>query len=288
MLGGMARRGAEPLPRGVVWLGVPVACALLVAFFVYLGFPYDRLADWISWRAGQATGLQLSIGELEPRIGWLPGFEARDVSVVTQTGERIDLARAWVRPAWSLSWLGGTPALYADVEAGLGEAQGVVWLGDSGGYEGVLRQVDVARLPFAILPAGTELQGRLDADVDVHLSEAGPEGAVTFRAGDGVLLHPRLPVGIPFDDLSGVVELGDAHLARIVTLELTGPMLSGGITGTVGHAAVLERGPLELEVRVASQDPNIQGMLRSSGARLDPSGSALLRVTGSLAQPVVR
>jgi type II secretion system protein N len=289
VVGAFARRGAEPLPRGLVWVGTPVAALLLFAFFVYLGFPYDRLAGWISWQVGQATGTHLIIGELRPRLGLLPGFEAHDVRVMMPDGLQVDLTRAWLRPAWSWSWLRGVPALAGELEGDLGRAEGVAWLGERGGFEGELRQLDVSRLPLqAVLEDGVSLRGRLDADVNLHFGQGGPVGQTHFVATQGSILHPALPVPLPFEALSGELEWGPDPLVKLASLRLEGPLVSGGGSGTIGRVDDLALAPLDLSVDIQSRDPNVRSLLQSVGARPGRDGSASFHLTGTLGDPVVR
>lgn len=289
MVGALARRGAEPLPRGLVWGGAPVAAVVLFVFFVIVGFPYDRLATWISWQVRQATGTQLVIGELEPGLGLLPGLEAHDVRVVTADGQRLDLARVWLRPALSWSWLHGVPAVAGEAEGDVGRADGVAWLGSHGGFEGELRGVDVARLPSDALAADVSLAGRLDADVDLHFGDDGPEGTTRFVATQGSLSHPALPLALPFAALSGELAWGEGDdLVRVNGLQLDGPLVSGTGSGRVGRAPDPVRAPLDLALEIRARDPSVQGFLRSSGARTGRDGTASFRVTGTLGDPVVR
>ena len=104
------------------------------------------------------------------------------------------------------------------------------------GFAGTLRDVDLEQLPQERIGAPLRMKGRADADLDITMRETGPEGDVEFEARDGLLTHPNLPLPMPFQKLTGEVELGGANWAEIQKFELASPLASGHATGTVGRA----------------------------------------------------
>ncbi|HKJ25118.1 MAG TPA: hypothetical protein VKB65_09875, partial [Myxococcota bacterium] len=88
------------LPRWLLVLGVPVAGLLLVAFFVFLQFPFERFREVLAGQTGAALGADVTIGALDPAltVGG-PGFVARDVRIRWPGGDAASVAEAGLRPA---------------------------------------------------------------------------------------------------------------------------------------------------------------------------------------------
>ena len=103
----------------------------------------------------------------------------------------------------------------------------MVTFGDAPGFAGTLRDVDLEQLPQERIGAPLRLKGRADADLDITMRETGPEGDVEFEARDGLLTHPNLPLPMPFQKLTGEVELGGANWAEIRKFELASPLAIG-------------------------------------------------------------
>jgi type II secretion system protein N len=209
------------------------------------------------------------------------------VQIIRSDGTRLDLDRLGVRPALALAWLTGNPALATEVTTARGGASGVVTFGDAPGFAGTLRDVDLEQLPQERIGAPLRLKGRADADVDITMRETGPEGDVEFEARDGLLTHPNLPLPMPFQKLTGEVELGGANWAEIQKLELASPLASGHATGTIGRAPAFAAAPLRLEIELTVSGA-VQGSLRSQGVAIGNDGQLHVNVSGTPARPVVR
>ena len=75
-----------PISKPLLFVGTPIAGFVLVVFFVFLGFPYGQLAGLASARISAATGTQVHIRDLEPRVTIAgPGMTLRDVRVTTRS-----------------------------------------------------------------------------------------------------------------------------------------------------------------------------------------------------------
>jgi type II secretion system protein N len=280
--------GRTALPRAFLPIGLPLAGIALVLLFVYLGFPYDKLGDRIRAEAQRTGSVRIDFQDLGPSLHLAgPGIEAFGVRATLRDGETFLLERAMVRPAWSLAWLRGAPAVYAEIESESGNAAGTLILGGSGGWSGDLEQVDVGKLPLSQFEHLGTLDGVLDASVDLLLEEQGPLGSVTFEARDGAIGLAGFPMQIPFETLSGELLFGDEVYLAVQRLDLEGPLLSAGVTGNVLQAASFAEAPLRLEIEIDAK-PTIGAAIRSAGVRVARNGKAKARITGTVAQPNVR
>lgn len=259
----------------------------LTSAFVCARFPVDRLAPRIAAAASAATGARVEIADLELNvIALLPSLHAREVAVTTPGGTRVRLDRMRVRPAWSLSWLRGAPALALSLRAGTGRVDGTLRLGRTPGFAGDLEQVDLRQLPLTVLADyGVSLDGKLGGEVDLRMGEQGPEGDLKLHAADGSLALPGLPIAVPFERLAAEATLGGDALARIATLTLDGPMVSLEANGTVGHAPNPAFAPLSLQGRVQVREPALRDLVADAGVALGSDGAANLAIGGTLAAP---
>lgn len=259
----------------------------LTGVFVCARFPVDRLTPQIAATASAATGAQVEIADLElDLIALLPALHARDVAVTTPGGTRLRLDRMRVRPAWSLSWLRGAPALVLSLRAGTGRVDGTLRLGRTPGFSGDFEQLDLRLLPAAVLADyGLSLDGQLGGELDLRLGELGPEGDLTLHAADGSLALPGLPIGMPFERIDAEATLGGEQLARIASLVVDGPMISLDASGTVGRGPAPALAPLALQGRLQVRDPALRTLVGDAGVALGPDGAADLAIGGTLAAP---
>jgi type II secretion system protein N len=269
-------------------LAIGAAAVALTSFFLVAGFPYDSLAPRAAAAIESATGAHVAIGRLDVVFAWfVPQLKASDVDVTWPGGQHASFQRLRVRPAWSLSWLGGQPALVVALRSQLGDLDGTVVGGAAPSFDGALRNVSLALLPLQDLAAGTQLDGRVDAQVDVQMAEAGPQGTVHFDAKQGSLTLPLLPIGLPFDTLRGDVVLGGEMLAKLSAFNLAGPLVGLTASGTIGHSPALPLSPLALSARIEAREPAVRSMLQSQGIALDASGAAAVEISGTLGDPQV-
>jgi type II secretion system protein N len=276
------------VPHPLKGAGIAAAGAALIAGFIVAGFPYDRLGEYIEAEVQRSTGVALVMGTLEPSLGFAGlGLRASDLRLRWPEGGLLALDTARLRPAWSLSWLRGAPAIRAHLAGPLGEADGTFTLNGFGAWIGDFYDLDLAGLPIESVWPNTELEGSAEVFVDLRMSDAGLEGRVTFEAWEGVVMLPILPTPLPYDGLSGDIEFGGNALASVNSLALTGALLNAEVTGTVGHAPDLATAPLSLSVVVRSQ-PGVRPLLESAGLRVKPDGSARVTFGGTASNPVQR
>ena len=283
----IVERLEAPIPKPVLWIGTPIAAVFLITIFVFLGFPYDQFAVPLSQQISQATGADVSIGQIEPRltIGG-PGVAARDVRIVTPDQQRIDVDPLEIRPAWSTSWLRGAPALKVDLESGIGQADGILTLADTPAWAGELREVDLARLPLENM-AGLALAGTLTAAADVELADTGPVGPLSFDATAGSVRHESLPVPLEFERVNGDLMLGGDALVDVRSLELDGPMVFAEVSGTVLRAPRPGTERLDLDIALEIKSPPLQMILRQAGVRLNGQGRSSFNLGGTISNPRV-
>lgn len=283
-----AEANRTTLPRPLLVFGLPVAGVLLLTFFIYLGFPYHKLGDRIATEIQRSSGVRIDFEDIGASLQLVaPGIEATGVRATLSDGSSYRIERAMLRPAWSLAWFRGTPAVYAEVESELGGAAGTLLLGEAGGWSGELSQVAVGRIPIPPLEAVGNIDGRLDATIDLVLAEAGPEGSIEFAATEGSVGLAKFPMDIPFETLSGELSFGGEAFISIERLELDGPMLTASLTGKVLQAASFAQAPMRLEAELTAE-PNLRPAFKNAGVRVDREGNSKVRITGTVESPMVR
>jgi type II secretion system protein N len=283
-----AEANRSTLPRPLLVFGLPVAGVLLVAFFIYLGFPYHKLGDRIATEIQRSSGVRIDFEDIGASLQLVtPGIEATGVRATLSDGSSYRIERAMLRPAWSLAWFRGTPAVYCEVESELGGAAGTLLLGEAGGFSGELSQVAVGRIPIPPLEAVGNIDGRLDASIDLVLAEAGPVGSIEFAATEGSVGLAKFPMDIPFETLSGELSFGGEAFISIERLELDGPMLTASLTGKVLQAASFAQAPMRLEAELTAE-PNLRPAFKNAGVRVDREGKSKVRITGTVESPMVR
>lgn len=268
--------------------GIVAAGVLLTAFFMLLRFPYDQFSDVLAMRIERATGLRVGIGRLGSQLlGLAPGLRASDVRLTRADGTMFAFDRASARPAWSLSWLRGDPALFLRLHSDAGAAAGTLTLADPPRWSGHLDGFDLSLLPTAVLGPGVSLSGSADARVDVAFGEAGPEGRIDLIAQNGAIEHPALPLLLPFEQLDLELLLGGENRAEILSLQLQSPLASGSLTGSIGRSPVFENAALRLEGSFALSN-EIRGPLTAQGVEVGEGGVVKFVVMGTPTRPIVR
>lgn len=262
--------------------------AALVALFLYLGFPYERLAAFLAARAGAATGAQISFGAVAPSLQLAgPGVTATGVRAALGRGEPLRFDRVVLRPAWSLDWLRGRPAIHARLEGPAGRAVGVFTLGAGLGYLGEIAGAAAEALPLAAFWPGAAFDGTLDASLDLRREAGGPRGRASFQAREGSVALSGFPMALPFETLSGALRFGDGVFVEIESLALEGPLLDAEVTGQVGEALTFDTAPLQIQIQLTAE-PALRDPLRMAGVRIGEDGSARVRIAGTAGHPLVR
>jgi type II secretion system protein N len=262
---------------------LPLTFLTLVVVFIFLGFPYDVLADRAIGLVERQTGAVIRYGEVEPRLAPAPGFRFHRVDVRMPDGARYQADPVSIRPAWSFGWLLGEPQLRAYMLSDHGSLAGFVTLGSAWGWDGRIVDLDLAALPLR--ETGVTLTGRADIEADVRYADGVAEGEIDLEARQGDIVHEMTPMPVEFDTIEGRVELGGEHLARIDTFTLDGPLFGASVTGTVGQAADPAQAPLDLSIGIEVREPGMRSMVRQFGMQLDRDGKAGIDVGGTVSKP---
>jgi type II secretion system protein N len=267
---------------------IAAAAVLLTGLFVFLGFPWDRLADRIAGALEAATGQRVALASAGPHLSLLgPGIALEGLQATAPDGTTFEFERVRLRPAWSPSWLMLRPAVFVDAESPLGHVRGVTRLSAEPAFDGELRDLDLAALLEGRLPPGTTLTGTADVDAALAIGPEGVAGPVALHLRDGTLSHPELPMDVPYETLDAELELGGDVTARIVSFSLRSPLGTGSLTGTVGRAAQLAQAPLDLALDITASE-QIRGGLSAQGVQLGRDGTLSLQVGGTLSAPAPR
>ena len=283
-----AKVGSTPFSGPLRFVALCVAAGIMVLAFIVVGFPYPQLADRIASEVQRSLGAQVAIRDLGPSLQLKgPGFKAGGLRIDTASGKPLEFERAHLRPAWSLSWLRGRPALHATIEGPPGNARGTFTLGSEPGFAGEINDVDLEALPLQALFSDLHLAGIIGIEMDVQRGLSGPEGWVRFELLDGSVAFGDFPLAIPYERILGSGTLGDEAFLEIENLKLDGPMMTADITGTIGSAPSLSIAPLKLQLQI-SAEPAIQNSLASAGVRFGGDGSARVRVSGTLQRPIIQ
>lgn len=276
-----------PLSRTMRLVVLPVVGFVLVVTFVFLGFPYDVLADRAVGLLERETGAVIRYGDVEPRLVPAPGFRFHEVDIRLEDGRRFQADPVSIRPAWSFGWLAGEPQMRAYLLSDHGSLAGFVTLGAAYGWNGRIVDLDLAVIPMEAA-GGVELSGRADVDADVRFADGVAEGMIELEARQGDVLHPMVPMPIEFETVEGRVELGGEALARIDTFTLAGPLFGASISGAVEQADDPMSAPLDLAIAIEVREPGMRSMAQQFGMQLDGDGKAAFDVGGTVSRPRLR
>jgi type II secretion system protein N len=274
-----------PIPRPLLYFGVPVAALVLIVIFVFLRFPYDDLARPLTQQLGAMTNSQVSIGHISPRITiGGPGIAAHDVHLVQPGGTRLIIDDLRIRPAWSTSWLRCDPALKIDAESAIGSAQGVLVLGDYTAWTGEFNELEIESLPIP-KPRGLLLAGRVTAAADLIFLPDGPSGPLSFDAHSGTIAHPLIPIPLDFERINGDLLLGGDTLVRMRNFELDGPVVFASVRGPVYRGSKPGDERLELAFDVELKSPPLRSLVQGMGVPVDARGRSTFDLGGTVSAP---
>ncbi len=287
MIGARARRGALSLSGPARIAMIALGCVLLTLFFIYRGFPYERLGESLARSLSRSTGSRVTIQGFGPRFQLAgPGVEMTGVRITGADGTTWSIDRARLRPAWSLSWLRLEPALHTRIEVPGGLAEGVFTLAEPLAWRGRLSDVDLARLPVASLWPGAAFSGTLEGRIDLHSSPLGPDGIVRLEATGGTLSLPGVPAAVPFDQLTAALKLGEKFLFRIQSLRIQSPLFSASVKGSFTRGRSLAESGVNLQIQLTVEHA-LRPALKDANIRVSADGRATVRIGGTVVSPVI-
>ena len=263
------------------------AGVLLTLFFVYLGFPYDLLAQNLSRQIetrANATIVYESVGPRATLLG--PGVGFEDLAWIPADGKAMELGDVTLRPAWSLSWFTGSPAIHVATTTPLLELDMAVWISDPMRVEGSLEEVDLSQVSGAGSLDRANLNGEFTMDFDLTLPQNGTwEGTARFEAFDGDFTPPDIGLPIPYERFEGVARLPGDGFLHIESAEIEAPSLLISSQGRIQWQPGRNVRALDLVAGIDASDPTVRANLIKAGIRLDREGKGKLKIGGTLAKP---
>lgn len=262
----------------------------LTGFFIYLGFPYDRLAEGLSQRVEATQEFQIRYGAVTAQPHWLgPGISVEDIAIVPSGGESIALDEIFVRPAWSFSWFRGVPSIHVRATSGAAHAGIEVTLDDPLRLRGEIHDLDLQQLPSPGALAKAALGGIAEVEFDIEKPVAENwQGTARLGIEDGSFSPPDLKLAIPYESLRSALSLTPDGFLEIAETRMQGPMISGSAEGRIGVASGSTPGPLDVNLDLEVLDPTLQNALRNNKIAVTTEGVANLHFGGTLAKPIIR
>ena len=287
----MAAAAESRLPRWLIRISYPIAALVLTLVFIVIGFPYDRLAVRLGQELESTLGMRLRIGEISPHLGLGGlGIVVREVLAKPEDSPTIVIQEVVVRPAWSLAWFRGRPAIRLDIASEMGDASGTLIAGNTGPWQGQLKAVQLDALPLEMIQA-LNMDGSLDATFDLRRApqEQGGqlEGLMDFELRDGSFSSEGLPLALPLERLEGHLIFGGESFVTLSDVALEGPLLEGTLQGGVGHARTLANQSLAIDLSFRVRDESLAGLMNGMSNPGD-DGFHRLQVTGTIAKPTIR
>jgi type II secretion system protein N len=282
----------KPAPQGrslLFGFAAVVVFVLSVLAGLYLFFPAETLKERIIGEAFSRAGLDVRIGSMA--LYPVVTLEARNLQMtddqwpVPLTIDQLELAPAWA------SLLGGDPGLNLDALLLGGNISSVIKRSGEISLQGTGMQLDLpltdpvplqisGRLENVTYSGNTRLNNETATQLALRLSnvQIGGLDALGFAGG-------TLPLGDIVLDVSG-----RGRSMQIDSLTANGGALAANGTGTllIGRTAASSRLNLSLQVTpAANADPSLVSLLELSG-QPGADGQFSLRLTGTLARPVIK
>ena len=268
---------------GIALLGI-----VLTLFFVYLGFPYERLAENVAAQVASRSEMTMRFGGAGPQLTWLgPGFELEEVVLVPNRGQAIPLGDVVIRPAWSISWFRGVPAAHIGVSSEPMEASLAIWLDSPMHIEGSIKEFNLVGLTQAGSLNRADLKGFVELEFDLAGSGVDPwQGSVQIRAKNGSFTPPDLGTPIPFESFDSAVILPGDGFIQVESARLDGPALNASGQGRIAWTPEKGTGALDFDFDLEILEPGLPAKLRIAKIPVDQAGKGKLRIGGTLAKPL--
>jgi type II secretion system protein N len=278
-------RRASPSNRVIFPLAV-----LLILIFISILFPWNSVGRRMAWEISRVSGARVEVPNLSP--AWTargPVLRARNVTIEHPAVDPVRLTELEIAPRFSTSWFGGNPTLRLWATSGLGNIDGVLRLGGSPAYVGLVSQADLSRLPLRLEATGVRFRGLLRADANVALDPDGTlQGRVDFECSSLEIDSDRLPIAIPFAHASGTIEVLESGATRITEVDLKGDLVNARLNGEIGLVHRSQSPPIALSAHLRILDPTLRQLAPSAGLRLSLEGEADVELGGTLDAPVIK
>ncbi|MAI77906.1 MAG: type II secretion system protein GspN [Deltaproteobacteria bacterium] len=278
----------DPLPKSLIWIGMPIIAIVLIILLFFIRFPYDEFRVPLQNQLSQISNAEVRIGTIEPAFTWAgPALAAVDVNFIQPNQPRMTLERIQLRPAWSSGWFNLAPTLDVGITSPLGSAQGMLSLGSAPRWTGTINLPDLSALPLPeTIPVG--LTGSLIAEADLQLRAGQAAGPVEFEALAGSFSHPEIPIPVEFKRLIGELALGGQNLLEVKELLLDGPVIAADIGGVIQNPTQGMAPAIDLDVIIEVKSPPLRAMLMGMGVQLDRAGRTSIELGGTLTRPITR
>ena len=270
-------------------LAIPLAAVLILVFIVLL-FPWDAVGRRIAWEISRVSGATVEVVDLSPGLSARgPVLRARDVTIDHPAVGKTRLFELEIAPRLSMSWFGGDPTVRVWAQTGLGNADGVLRLGSEPAYQGLVSEVELARLPLRLEASQLKLSGKIDAEADVALDPNGTlSGRVDFESPSLRIVTPIIPMAITFTRTTGSIEILETGATRITNVRLEGPIFDGEINGEIGLVHRSQSPPIDLTAQVHIKDKILRSLAPNAGLRIDADGNANILLMGTIDEPRIQ
>lgn len=259
---------------------------VLTLFFTLRGFPRAEIEASAMHRFEAAIGARAHFQEVEVALDWgIPKLRMRRGRLVWPNGEQLTVRYARAMPRGNWGWLIGRPSFHVKLNSDQGDFRG--WISPyRDTAEGTIEGLTLDALPYERLGLGTlRLLGQAEIAFRGSRGESLWNGTVNFRAIDGTASFPNAPLPVPFQLLTGSVELSEQKAEIIDDLVFEGPMGSVVAKGRVARG-VPDPG-LNLDLQLALNDPTLLRLLADSGLRIRP-GARQVHIGGTVSKPLAR
>ncbi|HDH86897.1 MAG: type II secretion system protein GspN [Desulfobacterium sp. 4572_20] len=286
------------------WFGYIAFCIVVAGSLLYYRFPSDALRDYLTITANNLNNsATLSIGQIKPSLPF--GLKFGRTELILKDKPSIKLFRAdsiFIKPDPWAFFKGKSKYCFECLTYG-GDAEGCVNFKKNSmempfDAEIELKNMQIAKYEHLKDLIGLQIDGLLYATIffkgqHKNLMDGTGEAHLKLLDGNIELLAPILSLeSIEFHEIKSDMAL-EKHTIHIKRLELTGPLLRGALSGTIGLEKAFVKSALNLKGTI---DP-FTSFFKSLGSvsntvsffkqRLK-KGAIHFVIHGTLAEPKIR
>ncbi len=273
------------------WVALSLLGLFLTLSFVFILLPWERLRAPLAAQLEAATGFTVRIDRIEPTLLLpAPALGFYETQLTLPDGSLFEIEELQLRPAFSLRWLRGDPALRFRLRSEQGDGDGTLFGGATPGARGHVSNLDLALLAqLGLASAKPSIDGRLDADFDLALRDGAWLGEAVWDARDGQLdlesLGFTLPIPIPYERFSGALQLTAEGDLELEDLSLTGELLDAEGAGSISALESRRPSQIDLRLELELREQSLRPLANQFGLELDAEGRTKVQITGSLREP---